>query len=231
MDAGHALRNWVQILHEFTAPLVQSPWFGDALGSFVGLLAILIGALYNARLNRRRDRELYEQEIASLRAAIGTELRCYAGTLVERFGFLDQASKEGAMVYGSNLTERLHIEPPNIYGSLAGRVGLLPSDQASSVVEAWHFFTTVHNKLRALAKSLEAYGWAAVEHERISLIIDQGFRAAVICSEAADDLIGPVRTIKVASQETAGIVLTSPAPGRELWRRYEARTMRNQVPK
>src|SRR3546814_12728352 len=48
--------------------------FGDSLGAFIGLLAILVGALYNARLNRKRDDRKMQDEAKNVAAAIGAEM-------------------------------------------------------------------------------------------------------------------------------------------------------------
>ncbi|MBV2181676.1 MAG: hypothetical protein KUL86_10655, partial [Castellaniella sp.] len=56
-------------------------WFGDALGSAIGLVAILVGALYNARLMRRRDDMIMNDEAKAIAAAIGAEMSVYAEML------------------------------------------------------------------------------------------------------------------------------------------------------
>ena len=48
--------------------------FGAFLGSLVGLLAILCGAMLNAKLNRQRDDRLYKSEQQALAAALRGEL-------------------------------------------------------------------------------------------------------------------------------------------------------------
>ena len=50
------------------------PVIGALLGPFLGLMAILLGALYNAKLNRDRDDWLREQEAQSLAAALHAEM-------------------------------------------------------------------------------------------------------------------------------------------------------------
>lgn len=220
----HPIRNLAQCL-------TQAPWFGDALGSAVGLVAILVGALYNAKLNRDRDRELHEQEVASIRASLGTELRCYYKTLKERFDRLDDIRQIGVVPHDRTLRERLHIEPPVIYHSLAARVGVLPSDQASCVVHAWHMFAIAHNELRELAVHLDGTS-APIDDARLLASVDNGYTAARMCAEAADDLIGQeTLTSRIGTKETAAATLCSSTPGRDLLTIYERDSVKILPPK
>ncbi len=47
---------------------------GTLIGSSLGLIAILAGALFNAQLNRKRDDLLRENDASALRAALIAEL-------------------------------------------------------------------------------------------------------------------------------------------------------------
>ncbi len=49
-------------------------FLGALVGAFGGLIAILFGALYNAKLNRQRDTRLRNQEIRGLCRAFAAEL-------------------------------------------------------------------------------------------------------------------------------------------------------------
>lgn len=50
------------------------PAVGSLVGPFLGLIALMLGALYNAKLNRDRDDRLREHDIKSLSAAFANEI-------------------------------------------------------------------------------------------------------------------------------------------------------------
>jgi hypothetical protein len=52
----------------------SASFLGTLTGSSLGLLAILIGALFNAHLNRKRDDRLRKDEARSVRSALKAEL-------------------------------------------------------------------------------------------------------------------------------------------------------------
>lgn len=54
---------------------------GAMLGAFLGLLAILAGAMFNAKLNRDRDERLYNQERQALAGGIKAELIVLKGLM------------------------------------------------------------------------------------------------------------------------------------------------------
>jgi hypothetical protein len=52
----------------------QATFLGTLTGSSIGLIALLIGALFNAHLNRRRDDRLRREEQRTVAAALQAEL-------------------------------------------------------------------------------------------------------------------------------------------------------------
>lgn len=56
-------------------------FLGSLTGSTVGLLALLIGALFNAHLNRRRDEWLRKEERRGIATALHAELASIVETL------------------------------------------------------------------------------------------------------------------------------------------------------
>ena len=56
-------------------------FIGSLTGSAIGLIALLIGALFNAHLNRRRDDRLREIDTRGLAVALLAELRGICTTL------------------------------------------------------------------------------------------------------------------------------------------------------
>lgn len=168
--------------------------------------------------------ELHEQELASVKAALGTELRCYSLTLAQRFGYIERLGiKEVRVPEGANLKEQLHIESPLIYHSLAHKVGLLPAEMASTVVTAWHHFEAVRNLLRALVAELDRD--SMIDPKRMEACADAGYHAAYTCALAADELIGPdERPVEEMPAEAVAIALTRRS-GMKLWHKYERESL------
>jgi hypothetical protein len=64
-------------------PQSSASFLGSLTGSSVGLLAILLGALFNARLNRRRDDRLREEDRVAVASTLYAELQGIHRALVE----------------------------------------------------------------------------------------------------------------------------------------------------
>src|SRR5262245_48778168 len=64
-------------------PAGSASFVGTLTGSSFGLFALLIGALFNAHLNRRRDDRLRDADRAAVAAALHAELSSIHRTLVE----------------------------------------------------------------------------------------------------------------------------------------------------
>ena len=56
-------------------PQGTASFIGTLAGSTIGFLALLAGAMFNARLNRRRDDRLRDQDRTSLATALYAELK------------------------------------------------------------------------------------------------------------------------------------------------------------
>ena len=67
---------WLQ-----TASQGQATFVGTLTGSFFGLLALLLGALANAGLNRSRDNRLRKEDQRAVATALRAELEALHRTL------------------------------------------------------------------------------------------------------------------------------------------------------
>jgi hypothetical protein len=79
----------------------QAGFLGTLTGSGLGLVALLVGALFNAHLNRRRDDALRKRETRALGTALRAELSGIYETLIKNAGHLVEnppAGKEGFVV-------------------------------------------------------------------------------------------------------------------------------------
>lgn len=82
--------DWLVSLPPGAASLV-----GTLAGSSLGLIALLIGALFNARLNRKRDDRIRDQEAKAIRTALKAELSGVYDSLVRNFEMLEQTPPTG----------------------------------------------------------------------------------------------------------------------------------------
>lgn len=118
-------------------------WMGSVIGAAIGLIAILIGALWNAHLTRKRDTHLRAQEAQSVGFALASELRSALDMTAARFmqAALDRggmpkevllALKPPALVVWPKLAEKLALVDPKAVG---------PVIQAFSLLD-WHMAMT-----------------------------------------------------------------------------------------
>jgi hypothetical protein len=76
---------WLQ-----TAPQGQATFVGALTGSFLGLVALLLGALFNAHLNRKRDDRLRREDQQAVASALRAELEGLQRTLKHQAEIVSQ---------------------------------------------------------------------------------------------------------------------------------------------
>lgn len=133
-------------------------WFGEALGSAIGLVAILLGALYNAWLTRHRDDRIMSDEAKAIASAIGAEMGMYAELLCGLFSQMlmpPDARRSQAMVSAMKAPDLV------IWPSLAGKVGLLDATVAKQTVRSWMTLSMHARMLQACVDDILAGEWDA----------------------------------------------------------------------
>jgi hypothetical protein len=99
----------------------------------VGLVAVLLGALWNAHLTRRRDALMREEETKAISAAIGAEMSAYIRHVtVFMSGLGPHMPKLSEHAYLQYEAPTLHVWP-----KLCDKVGYLAPDLSYEVVSAW----------------------------------------------------------------------------------------------
>jgi hypothetical protein len=107
-------------------------FFGAVTGSFVGLFALLLGALYNARLNRARDAWLRTEERKSLAAALSAELSSVADALNRNKTDLQKPGDLGdQQILVPDIAHAIRIFP-----GLIDKLGLLDAETIRKVIDA-----------------------------------------------------------------------------------------------
>ncbi len=118
------LLDWIASLSPSVASFV-----GTLTGSTLGLLALLLGALFNAHLNRKRDDRLREDEARAARRAIGAELSGIHDTLTRNAD--DLANPKGSFAV-PDIAHQVRVFP-----AMVPKLGLLGVDRARAAIDAY----------------------------------------------------------------------------------------------
>ena len=114
------------------------------------MIAILLGALYNAKLNRQRDTRLRNQEIQGLCRAFAAELNESAEKLRATAGSVEKAIKEKAPLKIENLRD--HYNPvTDIYQANLDKIGLF-GELARDVVEVYEHLAVARGDNKEVVK-------------------------------------------------------------------------------
>ncbi|MBX5272620.1 hypothetical protein HJB99_28830 [Rhizobium sp. NLR17b] len=115
---------WVQALQGGAPAIV-----GSAAGSALGLFSIVIGALLNAELNRRRDSRLRKQAVAGLLTASIAEIDNVAENLKRNFTTVGRPNGD---VLISDPANQLLILP-----KIAEQLSALPPDAIKAIANSY----------------------------------------------------------------------------------------------
>jgi hypothetical protein len=114
-------------------PPSSASFAGTLTGSFLGLIALLLGALFNAHLNRKRDDDLRGVDRIALAKSIYAELTAVHRTLLENAQRLTEhapGADEGFML------PDLH-HSVQVFSHMLPKIGLLPVDIIRKVMDAY----------------------------------------------------------------------------------------------
>lgn len=113
-------------------------WQG-AIGSVLGFVALIAGALFNFRLNRKRDERLRNEEIVSIACALYGEiviLRQSVARMANAVGYrYIRHGFYGDQPIDKHFLEQFAIPKPKLYQALASKVGMLQSQLTLEVVQ------------------------------------------------------------------------------------------------
>ena len=116
---------WLQ-----TASQGQASFVGTLMGSFLGLVALLLGALFNAHLNRCRDDRLRNEDRSAVAAALRAELAGWLSTFTSIIDDMRQRTDDpvGLLV---------PVMVPRVFPELVPKLGLLKPATVSLVIAAY----------------------------------------------------------------------------------------------
>jgi hypothetical protein len=109
-----------------TLPPSNASFLGTLTGSTLGLIALLIGALFNAHLNRKRDDRLRRDDARSVISALKAELSGISETLQRNADSLD--NPEGGFV-APDIAHSVRVMP-----YLLPKLGLLDVETTREVI-------------------------------------------------------------------------------------------------
>lgn len=123
------------------------------IGALLGFVALMVAALWNFHLNRKRDAALRREEVASIAAAFYGEivlLRVEAAALARVVANVYIASgteRDPAVKFDVHIVAAHQISEPILYGVLASKLGFLPPEMVLGIAkfyrdirEASHLF-------------------------------------------------------------------------------------------
>lgn len=130
----------------------------SGIGALFGLVVIIVGAMYNARLNRKRDALLRSQEAIAVASALYGEIviiRQAVARMANAVGrrFIDHGvGARRDEPFDRDFIEDITLPPLRLYPLLAEKVGILPSNIALEIVR---FYARVEETQRWLPKLQE----------------------------------------------------------------------------
>lgn len=106
---------------------------GTLTGSTLGLIALLIGALFNAHLNRKRDDKLRDVDRVAVASAIYAELTGVHRTLLENAKrLIDHPPPVGEGFVVPDLAHSVQV-----FSHMLPKIGLLRADTMRTVMDAY----------------------------------------------------------------------------------------------
>jgi len=133
---------WLQ-----TASQGQAAFVGVLIGSSIGLVALLLGALFNAELNRRRDDRLRREDQRAVATALRAELEGLRRTLNDAAETVSQEGypRSDDQVQVPDLAQSIRIMP-----EVVSKLGLLDETTIIAVVDAYGMVEEYSAKLLLL---------------------------------------------------------------------------------
>ncbi|MER9760288.1 MULTISPECIES: hypothetical protein [unclassified Mesorhizobium] len=134
---------------------LQSP----ATTFLFGLVALIIGSLFNSQLNRRRDDRLRAEEAKAVAAALYGEILplrqevAILAKVVAKTYFAEGTQRNPSLKFDETLLERNTLADPLLYRSLASKLGLLEPELVLAITKFHAEYQSVRNWLPKLIEN------------------------------------------------------------------------------
>lgn len=124
------------------------------VGAFLGFLALMAAALWNFRLNRRRDAALRDDEALSVAIALYGEVILLRQEIAKVAKIIARSETQNRELTWQHIQD---ITPPAaiLYPALASSVGLLPSEILLPIVKFYSDYQEAKENLPMIAKTPE----------------------------------------------------------------------------
>ena len=115
---------------------------GAALGAVLGIVALILAAQRHFRLNRRRDKELKDEEAQSVMAALYGEILILRNEVARLANGVAIVSRNRGVEANAVIQLNQHfvdshtVSEPLLYKMLASKLGLLNVDTMMAIIEA-----------------------------------------------------------------------------------------------
>ncbi|MGO8083502.1 hypothetical protein [Rhizobium leguminosarum] len=120
----------------------QAAFVGSVTGLLFGIIALVVGALFNFWLTRRRDARIRSEEANAVAAALFGEIVLFRAELA-RIAKLVAGFVANHRDFNEHFLEHIHLQEPSLYKALAGKVGLLEAHVLLPII-------TFHNNVQSV---------------------------------------------------------------------------------
>ena len=127
-----------------------------AIGSLLGFMALMTGALWNFHLNRKRDAALRREEMLSVAAALYGEILLLRKEVARislstaRVFVAVGTQPNPSVKFDEHFLEAQTLPDPIVYKALAPKLGLLPADMVVAITGFHSNFQSVISRLPLL---------------------------------------------------------------------------------
>ncbi|TIL28375.1 hypothetical protein [Mesorhizobium sp.] len=112
----------------------QASLLGSFAGFLFGICALVVGALVNFRLNRRRDALLRGEEADSVAAALYGEIVLIRKELARTANIVAKTEMRGG-TFDKHFLELTRLQEPLLYKALANKLGLLAPEVVLAITD------------------------------------------------------------------------------------------------
>lgn len=175
----------------------QAAFLGSLTGASIGLVALLLGALFNAHLNRRRDDSLRRQDRRAVATALKAELAGLKETLVSNAeGLKDRPPQEVFLLPA--LAHSVRVLP-----HMLPKVGLLDPETIQSVIAAYVVVEQYFEKLLLLGGRLNERLTSQSGRRLVVLSADHAPQVIAMNTAISEVIEKAIAKLDASLQETA----------------------------
>jgi hypothetical protein len=174
------------------------------ISSMLGFLALSWAALYNFKLNRRRDVALKDEETLSVATALYGEILLLRKEVGHLAKVVANVENYHVLTFDEYFLEAHPLSEPLLYKALATKIGLLSTDLILGITEVHQNLQEAKNSLPLLVKKPErGYGHSVLTFlipardavKNIQLTLDKIERMAKILKAAENIDLGDAENV------------------------------------